>query len=214
VIRFDLQPPDTSKLSRAAQADLAEQYERAVTPLLPQLERQVREIFRAEALESPVVRSIRGGILQAELGIEDEDDIIGVIEAAANAIDAFWFGPEGNILSVGGIEVLFTPGVLEQALRSPDGQYTSRGRAGSHVIPWIKWLLQAGQSVVIADHSVMFGVFPNSRSGRAIMRKGGGWAVPPEYAGDAADNFIRRTIEAIRPEVEALLEQITRRALR
>lgn len=69
--------------------------------------------------------------------------------------------------------------------------YTEKGVT----IPWMKWTLEIGNSVVIADFRCKFqrGL---GRSGFAIMVPDTaiGYRVPPQFAGTPIDNWITRTI--------------------
>jgi hypothetical protein len=69
--------------------------------------------------------------------------------------------------------------------------------ATTRVIPWLEWLLLAGDSTLIRSYDVSFVVPPGkkSRTGKAVMvRSKKNWGVPPEYAGTASDNVITRAI--------------------
>jgi hypothetical protein len=56
------------------------------------------------------------------------------------------------------------------------------------------WLLLQGTRVVVSDYSVEEVESEDSRSGDAIMKKGGFFRVDPEFAGTAFDNWITRVI--------------------
>lgn len=61
-------------------------------------------------------------------------------------------------------------------------------------LPWLKWLLLAGDRIIISKHEVSF----NSNSGRSgmavmVQNKASVWRVPPQYAGNMKSNWLIRT---------------------
>lgn len=80
-------------------------------------------------------------------------------------------------------------------------------------IPWLEWLLTRGTDILIAAYDVVYGSFPDSRSGNAVMMSNtGSFNIPPEFAGTPSDNFLTRAIEESIPkitiEMEALIPRI------
>jgi len=63
-------------------------------------------------------------------------------------------------------------------------------------LPWLRWLLEYGNDIVISKHEIQFGTnLPGSRSGQAVMIKSAGvWRVPPQYSGTTNDNWLTRTL--------------------
>jgi len=61
----------------------------------------------------------------------------------------------------------------------------------NYPLPWLNWLLLQGDDIIIKDYKIELGVLA-SRSGKAIMVKGGTWAVPSEFRGTANDNWVTR----------------------
>jgi len=70
---------------------------------------------------------------------------------------------------------------------------------------WLKWLLLEGDTIIISDYSVVFGANPRSRTGMAVMTRGGSWRVPPEYAGNVKNNWITRAIDVASPEIDSAI---------
>lgn len=82
-----------------------------------------------------------------------------------------------------------------------EGSYVSTGG----IVPWLDWLLTAGSSIVIADYQIVRGSFESSRTGGALMVKGGDYHVPLEYSGTESSNFITEALKGIE---DTILERI------
>jgi len=74
-------------------------------------------------------------------------------------------------------------------------------------LPWLEWLLTAGNSPIIVNYRVRYGPFRSSRSGHAIMvdTAGHSWTVPSEFAGTLEANFVTRAIERSVADIESTL---------
>jgi hypothetical protein len=74
--------------------------------------------------------------------------------------------------------------------------YSSNG----YMVTWLKWLLTQGDSIVIDDYHEKKGNYlrsDRSRSGGAIMEKGGAWQVDSVYAGTEQDNWITKVLQIV-----------------
>lgn len=100
-------------------------------------------------------------------------------------------------------------------------------------VDWLEWLLTAGTETVITDYMFAPGIFKSSRTGQGLMIKLGqgktrrvrqnnintlslqnkGFSVPSSYAGDATDNWITRSLEAVQDRIYALIETESFKAL-
>ena len=90
---------------------------------------------------------------------------------------------------------------------------SSNSRLGktTTVIPWLQWLLIAGDQTKISGYQIAFGNYgKNSRSGKAIMKPQMEWIVPPEFSPFSTDNnFITRALEDLSKEGSILREKLT-----
>lgn len=97
-------------------------------------------------------------------------------------------------------------------------QIQNEGPAGG-VIPWLKWMLTAGDSIIIKDYQVKFGNYTNkisygkpvSRTGLAVMveETGSFWSIPPEYHAFVDKNFVTEAIESLeQPFFEIVKDEI------
>ena len=73
-------------------------------------------------------------------------------------------------------------------------------------IPWLNWLLTAGDSILIANFGVEFGSY--GRTGKARMS--GNFApykVHSSFSGTPDNNFITRAIAAVYPQIKEIIRK-------
>jgi hypothetical protein len=77
-------------------------------------------------------------------------------------------------------------------------------------IPWLDWLILQGDRIIVLGYDVDFDLTPaeraRSRTGMALMERGSGWRVPPEFSGTAESNFLTRAFDG--PAVEEMVAEI------
>jgi hypothetical protein len=84
----------------------------------------------------------------------------------------------------------------------------SSGFSPSENLPlhWLKWLLFDGSSTVVYGYTYVPDF--SGRSGGGIMRSGGAWRIPIEFAGTQDDNFITRALVNRNNELDGFLRGI------
>jgi hypothetical protein len=75
------------------------------------------------------------------------------------------------------------------------------------VLPWLQWLLTAGDAILIVDYHVSYGPYPTSRSGGGIMTNGGVFKVDSQFSGTQDNNFITRALEKKQKEILSIIER-------
>lgn len=80
-------------------------------------------------------------------------------------------------------------------------------------LPWLNWLLTKGGAILVPSYDVEFGPNPRSRTGAAIMVKGGNYQVDPRYAGTDGNNWITRAVGSVNNNIEQLITTSLRAAL-
>jgi hypothetical protein len=104
----------------------------------------------------------------------------------------------------GGITIKVQPTNYVNLLMAPEGHVRTRKGGDLH---WMHWLLEKGNTTIIVNYSYS----PEGGSGRSrvgIMKKGGAWRVPPEFAGSSEDNFITRAFEGKERDLASLFNKI------
>jgi hypothetical protein len=160
-------------------------------------------------ISSSTYFSLTSGTLRAEFGLDDVEvakipDIIIDMLSINSDID-FSNGQIKIVIKF--IDENFDP--------NKEGSYVSVNKKGeSHIIPWLLWLLTAGDKDVVADYSVAL-KDGKGRSEMAIMIKpniSGSYSVDPEYSGTENDNWITKTIRYNFPEIQSIIIGILQNA--
>lgn len=61
------------------------------------------------------------------------------------------------------------------------------------ILPWLHWLLLAGDQVIVREYHVVFKAA--GRSGKAVMVPTGVWSVPSNASGTENDNWFIRSVD-------------------
>lgn len=145
-------------------------------------------------INDDVIKSIVSGKLRAEFGLSNDiistiaqDIAFAVTQETAVYLRSFI---ARKTVVVGGLRVEFFNKDYAQILNIPGASYNSNG----HDINWLRWLLLNGVETIVMDFHILYKYAKKSRSGQAIMVPKGFWYIPGEYAGDASDNFLTRSI--------------------
>jgi len=130
----------------------------------------IRRVAGSAVSTSPEIASLRSGTLRTDFGITTGIDVTSpIIEAVANSVNVHMkpFSASGNRIS-GGIFVNIQPDSFVNLLSLPTGTtVTEKG----DTLPWLDWLLNLGDSVIIADFGVEYGSFGRSGGGRMTSGK-------------------------------------------
>lgn len=189
--------------------------EQAIRLSLPEINKRVRELVRKAIQASPEYQSLLNGELQGELGIINP---LPILETIINTLVDSVTIQSKPIRSVstnlrGGFSLSFIVQGHDDILSLPGTSFNSS--KGEH-IEWLSWLLTRGDDIIIRDYNVDFNLTPKqrgiSRTGKALMVKGRGWRVPPQYSGTVDNNFITRSFDGVESEITDIIEsEITKR---
>jgi len=127
-----------------------------------------------------------------------------VVKAVSSSIQLNALGPTSA--SLGGIRLSLLKGGIESLLGRDFGAYDSYG----NTVDWLKWLLTAGDTIIIADYEVIYKDTPRSRSGYALMispKMSKGFRVDPAYSGTIDDNWITRALAATEVDMLKKLQE-------
>lgn len=104
---------------------------------------------------------------------------------------------------LGNIRVKILDKSYKRYLDIPEASYVSynKRRKTAHLIEWLKWLLIEGDLRIDEWHIIFGNDLKGSRTGIALMKKGGHWILPEPFVGDNInDNFLSRAVLSIDPE--------------
>ena len=182
---------------------LSKQVDKRLTKAADKVRSGIVPVIEAALLSSPEISSLSGGTLRGEFGLTFDPvptlvaAIVDSLEVTVQRVDAQLQGG-GFIIRMqpSNFANLFSLSIAEQPIE----------KGGS--IPWLKWLLTLGDSVIIADFGVEFG--SHGRTGQARMiRKPAPYKVDSAFSGTPNNNFITRAID----RVYSKIQEVIRRAL-
>ena len=161
---------------------------------LPRIEKSVRKLVGSLIIVQPEIRELSGGILQGAFGIPGGKELTVIEDITRAIVNSIYIQAEtvkqaGSKVLQGGMNIYIQPKDFSNLLSMSSASVSIEdgGR-----IPWLKWLLTAGDSVLIGGYNVRYGQ-GLGRSGLAHMRpKTGVFRVPPSYSGTEDNNFITR----------------------
>lgn len=158
----------------------------------------IKVIVRSALESSPEISSLNGGALRADFGIPTgKDATTAIVNSIAESVTFTTekFSARGNSIS-GGVTIGIQPTSFVNLLGLGK---TELEKGGS--IPWLQWLLTAGDSIIIADFGVDYG--PKGRSGMGSMTvKRRPFKVNSSFSGTSTDNFITRALAPKAAQIE------------
>lgn len=176
----------------------------------PAIRRRVGEVCEELIKRTPEYISLIHGELMGEFGIPDAESRLDVI------LSTITRGVRVTPIPIKIVRNQFEGGMLIKMIRSDFEDILSLGgssyisQPSSEEVPWLGWLIGAGDDIVVFSHKIIKDLDSNqklrSRTGQALMVPGSGWRVPPEYSGTFENNFITRAFDVI--GVETILAKI------
>lgn len=169
----------------------------------PRIESGVKQIVVRALSQCPEIASLRDGTLRLDFGlvVDPTEDLIYAVANSVHVIFKnfrFYKNSMSNVMSVY-VQPTDFDNLLSLAVANV---VTERGE----VLPWLEWLLTAGNAIVIAGYSVEYGNFQASRTGGAVMEPVGFFKVDPQFSGTPDNNFITRALEPYGEEISNLIK--------
>jgi len=175
---------------------------------LPRIEKGMRKLVGSLIMVQPEIGELSGGILQGAFGIPAGKEGVVIQDIVRAIVDSVYLQTEtvqqaGSKVLKGGLNIYIQPndfsnllGMSSASVSIKDGQ-----------LPWLQWLLTAGDAVLIGGYNVTYGA-GLGRSGLAQMRiKTGAFRVPPSYSGTEDSNFITRAFLGTSPQFTKILQK-------
>lgn len=191
-------------ISKKINQAFADELNKSLSAKVPKLKLQLTPVIRQALNGSPEMASVRAGILKLEFGLEN-DPSAEIVEAIVDSLDVRFNKVDAKSFS-GGFVLVMQPTNFANLLSLPSAEQPIDG--GS--LPWLQWLLTAGDSIIIADFGVKFGGgFKNSRTGGAIMsKKVAPYKVNSAFSGTSDDNFITRSVDRVSSEINRIIKGV------
>lgn len=198
---------DEAKFLEYAQEEVLKQMEKRLIGARARVGDTIYNYLRQAINDSPEVQALEQGDLRFDLGVKPEevasvkDGIIQIIaDSTRLTVNRYktHVDYEVSMIKSGYADLLGMAGAEFESIH------------GFH-IPWLQWLLLSGHQQVVKSYHVKYKDYPakGSRSGGAIMVRGGNYSiVPSQFTGVADDNFITRSLDKMFPEIEKVLIDI------
>ena len=173
------------------------------------LRRPIQSTVRTALFSSPEVSSLLAGKLRYDFGIPKGVDVAGdIIDAVVGSVyvqaPPVKSGAAKNIKS--DIQISVQPLDFQNILGLSSGTVISEKGAS---LPWLDWLLTAGDKIIIANFGVRYGA-GRGRSGGGSMsasEKFRPFKVDTAFSGTIKDNFISRALQRFQPTLIKTIER-------
>ena len=161
---------------------------------------RIKPFIESALFSSPEISSLSGGTLAADFGLES-DPSSAIVRAVVDSMEVKVV--KATAKNMGGFELVMQPSNFANLLGLSVAQQPING--GS--LPWLQWLLTAGDSIIIRNFGVERG--PYGRTGKARMS--GDFApfkVDGRYSGTADNNFITRAVDKVKKQIEDQMKSV------
>ena len=156
------------------------------------VERAVKNEIKQALLESPAIQSLSGGILKADFGLT-QDPTSAIVDSIVETTRVEYVTLKNK---KGGFKITVQP-ITYGNLYSLG---VSRQDIEGGSLPWLNWLLEAGDTILIVDFGVEYGL--HGRTGMAHMTSGSRpFKVNSSFSGTTGDNFVTRAIQVKQSEI-------------
>ncbi len=163
----------------------------------------VKPVIRTALENSPAIESLRSGVLKIDFGLT-KDSTPAIIDTIVNSVDArtVRFSVVGSSIK-GGLTLTVQPTDYSLLTTNPaiGGQVIKGG-----VMPWLDWMLVAGDAIIVANFGVEYGPYGRTGGGRMIEEKRP-FKVNNSYSGTLDNNFITRAIDEYKPQIIDAIEK-------
>ncbi len=173
---------------------LAVAFSGSVEPIKNRLQDMCDGIIRG----SKEYESLLNGDLLGELGVPGVKSRLDLIVSTVKNSLQVAYQPitkrGGNL--TGGLIISILKADFQDILTSNAASYTTEK---GQIIPWLDWLLLQGDRIIVLGYDAVFTTTVveqlRSRTGLALMKKGSGWRVPPEFSGTIKNNWLTRAFD-------------------
>lgn len=156
----------------------------------PKILSQLSPVISSALENSPEIQSLASGTLRADFGLTSNPSSQ-IITSILNTLSVQIQKVKTNGSNItGGLFITLQPQDYSNLLSLPVASQSIQG--GS--LPWLKWLLTLGDTIIIANFGVEYGPYGRSGSGK-MTSQSRPFKVNSAFSGTIDDNFISRAIE-------------------
>jgi hypothetical protein len=183
---------------------LAKEGERLLKTASSNIRKEVKEVVRKAIITCPEMRELSSGTLKFDFGLtEDPSSAIANSVANSTRVSVSKITSRGGSFR-GGIKITVQPSTFSNLLSLPVAQQAIES-GGS--IPWLMWLLTAGDSIIIGNFGVDYEMGVGRSGGATMKQSEKPFKVNPLYSGDEQDNFVTRAIEPTLKEISKIVRK-------
>ena len=183
---------------------LAKEGEKVLRTAASNIRKQVVEVVRRAIINCPEIRELSSGVLKFDFGLtEDPSTAIANSVAGSTRVSISKITSRGESFR-GGIRITIQPSTFSNLLTLPIAEQAIES-GGS--IPWLRWLLTAGDAIIIGDFGVDYEVGAGRTGGARMSESEKPFKVNPLYSGDEQDNFVTRAIAPTLKEISSIVRK-------
>lgn len=183
---------------------LAKEGEKVLRTAASNIRKQVVEVVRRAIINCPEIRELSSGVLKFDFGLtEDPSTAIANSVASSTRVSVSKITSRGGSFR-GGIRITIQPSTFSNLLTLPIAEQAIES-GGS--IPWLRWLLTAGDAIIIGDFGVDYEVGAGRTGGARMSGSEKPFKVNPLYSGDEQDNFVTRAIAPTLKEISSIVRK-------
>ena len=183
---------------------LAKEGEKVLRTAASNIRKQVVEVVRRAIINCPEIRELSSGVLKLDFGLtEDPSTAIANSVAGSTRVSISKITSRGESFR-GGIRITIQPSTFSNLLTLPIAEQAIES-GGS--IPWLRWLLTAGDAIIIGDFGVDYEVGAGRTGGARMSESEKPFMGNPLYSGDEQDNFVTRAIAPTLKEISSIVRK-------
>lgn len=192
-----------SKLRALINKALAKEGQKILTSSAKRIENRVKGLVRTAIASSPEISSLSGGSLMLDFGltVDPSPQIINAVTESVDVQVSKIRSSSGKFS--GGILITIQPSNFSNLLSLSVAEQSIKN--GS--LPWLKWLLTTGDSIIIADFGVEYKSGSGRTGGARMSNDFAPFRVDPRYSGTTDNNFITRAIQPYLKEISNIIKK-------
>jgi len=192
-----------SVLREAILTALEEDVDKTLIRTVISIKPKIKEILKNGIINSPTWQSLMGNSsiqndLQAHFGLRPSEvhgKLNSILDTWLSGVNIKYNSTLGKYSISAKLSITAIQGNLQDVLSLDAAKViTNKGKS----LEWLKWLMVEGDKVeIVKNFHIKMIESKRSRSGKALMIKGGRWSVPSIFAGTLEKNFITQLIDKL-----------------
>ena len=183
---------------------LAKEGEQLLKKASSNIRSKVKEVVRRAIATCPEMQELSSGTLKFDFGLT-EDPSIAIANSVANStrVSVSKITSRGGSFR-GGVKITVQPSTFSNLLSLSVAEQAIES-GGS--IPWLRWLLTAGDAIIIGDFGVDYEMGTGRTGGATMKSSEKPFKVNSLYSGDEQDNFVTRALDPVLKEISSIVRK-------